>query len=55
MLRFVSSLLVSAMLVFLGTALLGTTVTPSTPKIIATVVAHAHTRSAWIATTPQGL
>jgi len=51
MFRFASSLLASAVLVFLGTTLLGTTLTDNSaaasaqPKIIATVVAHAHPTS----------
>lgn len=61
MLRFASSLLASAVIVFLGTTLLGTTTLdgrcgtchyihvisrPIPPKVIATVVAHAHQDSA---------
>ena len=61
MLRFASSLLASAVIVFLGTTLLGTTTLegrcgtcptprhiisrPIPPKVIATVVAHGHEQS----------
>ncbi len=61
MLRFASSLLASAVIVFLGTTLLGATALdgrcyvcppprhlisgPHPPKVIATVVAHAHDQS----------
>ena len=62
MLRFASSLLASAVIVFLGTTLLGATtlengsckvcppprhliLVPHPPKVIATVVAHAHAQS----------
>lgn len=56
MFRLASSLLASAVLVFFGTTLLGTTLSDTTnpapasaqPKIIATVVAHAHPTS-WLA------
>ncbi len=65
MLRFASSLLASAVIVFLGTTLLGTTALdnsrcgtcpqprhlmsrPIPPKVIATVVAHAHQSDSFI-------
>ena len=55
MFRFASSLVASAVLVFLGTAAFGNALAPVQPKIIATVVAHAHAGSSWVATAPHGL
>jgi hypothetical protein len=58
MYRFASSLAASAVLVFLGMAALGTAIAPApAPKIIATVVAHAHPASVsdWVASTAHGL
>ena len=57
MYRFASSLVASAVLVFLGMTAFGTAIAPAqtaAPKIIATVVAHAHA-PAWVAADPHGL
>ena len=55
MYRLAISLLASAVIVFQGGTALGAATAPQQPKIIATVVAHAHHSSSWVASAPHGL
>ena len=48
--RFVVSLLAAAVVVYAGTEALGAAISPAPLKIIATVVAHAHPDTRYIAT-----
>lgn len=46
----------AALIVYVAGAVLGMAVAPKQPKIIASVVAHAHAPSAWVAAgSPHGL